>query len=191
MNGTMADGVWPGGSFNSVGNNSGGLGRTAPVILAIAFDNQCNLWVVDYGNNRIRYDKPPRLRRRNDLTGSATPVPTAPVLTTAPGTGVLVFNGGIGTNFGVQINFGTILAAGNTTVAHGSDGPPPPPGHQVLGFSHHGSLGDLYPNASPAYYDVSTTASLSGLHTICMTYDPSQGRRGCTPISCITRPVDD
>jgi hypothetical protein len=43
----------------------------------------------------------------------------------------------------------------------------------VLGLSGDGGADVLLP-VEPVYYEINTTASISGVHSICMAYDPSQ-----------------
>jgi sugar lactone lactonase YvrE len=60
--GTTADVVFAqAGSFTSFGNNTGGLSASSQADpWAIAFDGACNLYLVEYGNNRVtEYDAPP------------------------------------------------------------------------------------------------------------------------------------
>jgi hypothetical protein len=74
--GTSADVVFgQGGIMTSFGNNTGGLGASSQADpWAIAFDHACNLWTVDYGNNRVlEYDQPPHACV---VAGSPTPTPT-------------------------------------------------------------------------------------------------------------------
>ncbi len=74
--GTTADVVFgQGGSFTSFGNNTGGLSANSQADpWSIAFDNTCNLYVVEYGNNRVsEYDQPPHAC----VFAAGTPGPTS------------------------------------------------------------------------------------------------------------------
>ena len=84
---------------------------------------------------------------------------------------------------GVTVTFSTVTAAGNTTVTTSTTGPPPPSGFLVFGV----------------YYDINTTASFSGLITVCIAYDDTQVRgnesnlqlrKNNPPFKAITQSVD-
>jgi sugar lactone lactonase YvrE len=75
--GTTADVVFgQGGSFTSFGNNTGGLNASSQADpWAIAFDGACNLYIVEYGNNRVmEFDSPPHA-----CIDAPTATPTATV----------------------------------------------------------------------------------------------------------------
>ena len=179
--GTGADVVFgQGGSFTSVGNNSGGLSADShgdP--WAIDFDSNCNLYLVDYGNNRVlEYDKPPNACIDPTYPTPPPPPPTPPVLNTASGTGVVVsFNGGTSHDMGVAVTFASVNTAGQTSLVTGSVGPTPPTGAGVLGFHGHGAVSQ----AVPVFYEITTTASISGIHSVCMAYDETQVMPGTLP----------
>lgn len=56
----------------------------------------------------------------------------------------------------VRLKFSTVTQAGNTTVASGAPGPPPPPGFEY--------------GTAPRYYDLGTTAGFSGNVEVCIAY---------------------
>jgi len=62
----------------------------------------------------------------------------------------------------VAITFGTVTGAGQTTVTTSVAGAPPPDGFKILG------------GQQPVYYDVSTTATFSGVATLCFTWREGQ-----------------
>jgi hypothetical protein len=176
--GTTADVVFgQGGSMTSFGNNQGGISADSQADpWAIALDGACNLWTVDYGNNRVlEYDKPPHACVEQPFpTGTPPPAPTPPPLNTAPGTTISVsLNGGTSHARGVEIVFQEVTSAGQTTVSTSESGPPPPPGYNVEGVHGHGPINEILP-VPPTYYDLNTTAGIAGLHSVCISYDASQ-----------------
>jgi hypothetical protein len=183
--GTTADVVFgQGGSMTSFGNNNGGLGTDSQADpWAIDFDSACNLYIVDYGNNRVlEYDKPPHACIDPVYPTPTPPPPTPPVLNTATGTGVIVsFNGGTSHDLGVAITFDEVTSAGNTAIVTGSVGPPPPASHEVIGFHGHGAVSEAVP-VEPVFYEITTTASISGIHSVCMAYDSTQLMPGMLPL---------
>jgi hypothetical protein len=83
--GTTADVVFgQGGNFNAFGNNSGGLSASSQADpWAIAFDHSCNLYVVEYGNNRVtEFDQPPHACVA--AVGTPGPTSTIPPATPSP-----------------------------------------------------------------------------------------------------------
>ena len=83
--GTSADVVFgQGGSFTASGNNSGGLSASSQADpWSIAFDGPCNLYIVDYGNNRVlEYDQPPHTCVV--ATGTTGPTSSPPPPTPSP-----------------------------------------------------------------------------------------------------------
>jgi hypothetical protein len=85
--GTSADVVFgQGGSFTASGNNSGGLSASSQADpWSIAFDGPCNLYIVDYGNNRVlEYDQPPHVCVVATGTAGPTNSPPPPTPTPAP-----------------------------------------------------------------------------------------------------------
>jgi hypothetical protein len=183
---TTADVVFgQGGSMTSFGNNNGGLSAVSQADpWAIDFDSKCNLYIVDYGNNRVlEYDKPPHACIDAPVpTPTATPVPTPPPLQVQPGTGITIsFNGGTSFGFGGSITFAIVNSPGNVTVVTGKTGPTPPPNHQVLGFRGHGLVNETLP-VPPAYYEITTSAGISGIHSVCLAYDRTQLMPGLQPL---------
>jgi hypothetical protein len=189
--GTTADVVFgQGGSMTSFGNNNGGIGTDSQADpWAIDFDSACNLYIVDYGNNRVlEYDKPPHACIDPVYPTPTSPPPTPPVLNTATGTGVTVsFNGGTSHDFGVTITFFDVSAAGFTSLgtytldpsnnsleslAIGTE-------HSVIGFQGHGAVSQTLP-VDPVFYEITTTAAISGIHSVCMAYDASQVNPGAS-----------
>ncbi len=74
--GTTADIVFgQGGNLNSFGNNNGGIGANSQADpWSVAFDSTCNVYIVDYGNNRVlEYDQPPHAC----IVATGTPGPTS------------------------------------------------------------------------------------------------------------------
>jgi len=182
--GTGADVVFgQGGNMTSFGNNNGGLSANSQADpWAMDFDNECNLFVVDYGNNRIlEYDKPQNACI-DPVYPTPTPLPPVPTLNTGSGVGVVVpFNGGTSSDLGGVITFSNVTASGNTSVTTGKTGPPPPANHEVIGFHGHGIVDHTLP-VNPVYYEITTTASISGVHSICMAYDQTQLMPGLQPL---------
>ncbi len=68
--------------------------------------------------------------------------------------------GGLGSPGGLELSFPTVTASGTTTVTTSTVGPPPPAGLQIVGID--------------VYYDIDTTATFSGLVTVCIAYDETQ-----------------
>ena len=62
----------------------------------------------------------------------------------------------------VSITFDEVTTTGVTSVTIVPSGPPAPAGYYVYG-----------PNHTTAYYDIQTTATVSGKHDVCITYDAS------------------
>ena len=86
-------------------------------------------------------------------TATATPTPTAtPSPNTPVGQSDVVDLGS-----GLTVTFDKVIGAGNTAVVTSSMGPPPPSGFR---------LGN-----PPVYYDISTTATFTGVVEVCITYD--------------------
>jgi YVTN family beta-propeller protein len=82
---------------------------------------------------------------------------------TPAGINVIVpLNGGLGSIGGMQTTFSSVTQSGDTSVDLLSSGPLPPTGYHVLGVA-----------GQPAYYDITTTATFSGLVTVCIAYDPT------------------
>jgi uncharacterized repeat protein (TIGR01451 family) len=77
---------------------------------------------------------------------------------TLPGTGVTVTPQDA-TGSTVNVTFGTVTTAGSTTVSTTTAGPPPPSGFTLAG--------------SATYYDISTSATYTGILTVCVPFDPS------------------
>jgi hypothetical protein len=76
---------------------------------------------------------------------------------TLPGAGVdVALNGGSGVADGVSVTYATVTTAGSTTLTAGATGPTPPAGF---------SLG-----SPPIYYDVATTAGVTGPIEVCINY---------------------
>ncbi|MEO8457002.1 MAG: NHL repeat-containing protein [Chloroflexota bacterium] len=85
--GTTADVVFgQGGNFSAFGNNSGGVSASSQADpWAIAFDGTCDLYVVEYGNNRVsEYDQPPHACVIATGTPGPTSSPPAPTPTPSP-----------------------------------------------------------------------------------------------------------
>ena len=81
--GTTADVVFgQGGNFNAFGNNNGGLSASSQADpWAMAFDHSCNLYIVEYGNNRVtEFDQPPHAC----VTAVGTPGPTSTIPPATP-----------------------------------------------------------------------------------------------------------
>jgi len=82
---------------------------------------------------------------------------------TPAGSNVIVpLNGGLGSIGGMQTTFSSVTQSGDTSVDLLSSGPLPPTGYHVLGVA-----------GQPAYYDITTTATFSGLVTVCIAYNPT------------------
>lgn len=62
----------------------------------------------------------------------------------------------------INITFGEITTGGYTTVATSTTGPPPATGYKIV------------PSAPPIYYDITTTATFTGMVEVCLSYDESQ-----------------
>jgi uncharacterized repeat protein (TIGR01451 family) len=78
---------------------------------------------------------------------------------TPPGTGVTVTPQDAATGSTVDVTFGTVTTPGSTSVSTTADGPPPPAGFTLAG--------------SATYYDISTSATYTGILTVCVPFDPS------------------
>ncbi len=72
-------------------------------------------------------------------------------------------NGGLGSTGGVETTFSTVTGSGDTSVDLVNSGPPAPAGYQIVGIA-----------GQPVYFDINTTATFSGLITVCISYDPTQ-----------------
>ncbi|MGA2286197.1 MAG: hypothetical protein ABSG55_08010 [Dehalococcoidia bacterium] len=63
----------------------------------------------------------------------------------------------------METTFSTVTGSGDTSVDLGNSGPAVPAGYQVVGI-----------DGQPVYFDINTTATFSGLVTVCISYDPTQ-----------------
>ncbi len=75
----------------------------------------------------------------------------------------LLLEGGLGSPGGVELSFPTVTGGGTTTVTKSTGGPPPPTGLKIVGSA-----------GQPVYYDINTTATFSGLATVCIAYDETE-----------------
>ena len=75
----------------------------------------------------------------------------------------VVLNGGLGVVGGVRVCFSSVSAAGEPTLVTRNGGRPPPTGLKIVGTG-----------GQPVYYDFNTTATFSGLVTVCIAYDGTQ-----------------
>jgi len=64
---------------------------------------------------------------------------------------------------GVDVTFFDVADGGATTVTTSTEGPAPPAALQIVGI-----------DGEPVYYDINTTATFSGLVTVCLAYDETQ-----------------
>jgi hypothetical protein len=77
---------------------------------------------------------------------------------TLPGTSVGVpFNGGTGAADGVSVTYDSVTTAGSTTLTASAIGPAPPAGFGFVGLP-------------PTYYDIATTAAVTGPIQVCINY---------------------
>ena len=101
--------------------------------------------------------------RLTTLGGSVPDWQPTPPGDTPTGDDVSVpLEGGLGSPGGVEVTFDEVTGGGTTTVTKSTAGALPPTGLEILGLG------------LPVYYDINTTATFSGLVTVCIAYDETQ-----------------
>lgn len=93
-------------------------------------------------------------------TGAPQALPTVTVATPTGSDISVPVGGGLSSPGGLELSFPSFSGSGTTTVTESTTGPPTPSGLQLIGTG--------------VFYNIETSATFSGLVTVCIAYDETQ-----------------